>query len=194
VTGNAIEYEHLAALLNRSGSPLPLAELHGGLCGLICASGRQAWSGWLDGLLDDCDADSATLAEIDRELKVLGSETFAALSGWTFEFAPLLPDDETDVAERAESLALWCHGFLAGLVIGGVDLAHGQPALSAEVDELVRDFAEISQGAAAADERADEDHGDRALTELVEYVRVGAKFIFEELVAEPESREERRIH
>lgn len=194
MTGNAIDFGRLTELLNRSGSPLPLAELHGGLCGLICAGGREVWSGWIDGLLDDCDADSATLAELDRELKALGSATAASLADWSFEFAPLLPDDDSEVRDRADALALWCHGFLSGLVIGGVDLAQGQAALSAEVDELVRDFAEISQVGAGAEERADSEQGEGALTELIEYVRVGAKFIFEELVAGPESREERRIH
>jgi len=192
VTANPIDYSHLAALLTRSGSPLPPAELHGGLCGVICASGRKAASGWLDEFMDDCTGDAATLAELDNQLRTLGTVTFNALSGWTFEFNPLLPDDESAIALRAEALALWCHGFLAGLVVGGVDLAGDPSGLSAEINELVRDFAEISRAGAEAEES--DDAGDSSLTELIEYVRVGAQCIFEELVAGSAGRESPTIH
>jgi uncharacterized protein YgfB (UPF0149 family) len=194
VTANLIEYSQLAALLTRSGSPLPPAELHGGLCGVICASGRKAAAGWLDELIDDCTGDAATLAELDSELRTLGTVTFNALSGWTLEFNPLLPDDESALAQRAEALALWCHGFLAGLVVGGVDLAGEPSGLSAELNELVRDFAEISRAGADADAEEIGESGDRSLTELIEYVRVGAQCIFEELVANGAGRDSPTIH
>ena len=192
VTANPIEYSQLAALLSRSGSPLPPAELHGGLCGVICASGRKAAAGWLDELIDDCTGDAATLAELDNQLRTLGTVTFNALSGWTLEFNPLLPDDDSAVAQRAEALALWCHGFLAGLVVGGVDLAGDPSGLSAELNELVRDFAEISRAGAEAEEAGES--GDRSLTELIEYVRVGAQCIFEELVAGRDGRDSPTFH
>lgn len=192
VTANPIDYSHLAALLTRSGSPLPPAELHGGLCGVICASGRKAAAGWLDELIDDCTGDVATLAELDSQLRTLGTVTFNALSGWTLEFNPLLPDDDSAIAQRAEALALWCHGFLAGLVVGGVDLAGETSGLSAETNELVRDFAEISRAGVDAEETGES--GDRSLTELIEYVRVGAQCIFEELVAGSAGRDSPTIH
>ena len=106
--------------------------------------------------------------------------------------APLLPDDESALAQRAEALALWCHGFLAGLVVGGVDLAGDPSGLSAELNELVRDFAEISRAGAEAEEAGES--GDRSLTELIEYVRVGAQCIFEELVAGSDGRDSPTIH
>ncbi|HUF73583.1 MAG TPA: UPF0149 family protein [Gammaproteobacteria bacterium] len=186
------DYRDLADLLHRSGAPLPLAELHGGLCGVICASGRQAASSWLDSLLDDCTADADTLSRLASRLEVLGKDTWQALSGLTLEFCPLLPGDEAGVDQRAEALGLWCHGFLAGLVIGGVDLAGGTETLSAELDELVRDFAEISRAGADREEIEDPELGDGSLTELVEFVRVGTQFVFEGLV--PDSRRERVVH
>jgi uncharacterized protein YgfB (UPF0149 family) len=192
VNSNAIDYSQLALLLTRSGSPLPPAELHGGLCGVICASGRKAASGWLDELIDDCTGDAATLAELDNQLRMLGTVTFNALSGWTLEFNPLLPDDDSAIAQRAEALALWCHGFLAGLIVGGVDLASEPSGLSAEINELVRDFAEISRAGADGEESGES--GDRSLTELIEYVRVGAQCIFEELVAGADGRDAPTIH
>ena len=196
VNTNPIEYSQLAALLSRSGSPLPPAELHGGLCGVLCASGRKAAAGWLDELIDDCAGDAATLAELDSQLRTLGTLTFNALSGWSLEFVPLLPDDDSALSQRAEALALWCHGFLAGLIVGGVDLAGEPSKLSDELNELVRDFAEISRADGTVDAEGDEasDAGDHSLTELIEYVRVGAQFIFEELVTGAEGRDAPTIH
>jgi hypothetical protein len=169
-----------------------LAELHGGLCGVICASGREAARSWLDELLDDCGGDMETLSELAGRLEALGNDTWQALSGLAMEFAPLLPDDEAGIDQRAEALALWCHGFLAGLVIGGIDLTGSSAPLSQDLSELVHDFAAISQAGPDSQEFEDPDLGDNSLMELVEFVRVGAQFVFEELVAEQPAQ--RTIH
>jgi yecA family protein len=194
VTANTIDYGHLDALLTHSGAPLSLSELHGGLCGLICTGGPKAAVGWLDSLVDDCEADDATLAELSQNLETLGNETSQALSGWSLEFEPMLPEDDEAIAARGEALGLWCHGFLAGLVIGGLDLGGADGALSGEVAELVRDFSEISRAGAAPNESENPDIGDRSLAELVEYVRVGAQLIFEELARSSGSDAQRTIH
>jgi hypothetical protein len=192
VSGIVVDYVDLAELLNRSGSPLPLAELHGGLCGVICASGREAAQSWLDELIDDCGGDADTLAELAGRLEALGNQTWQALRGLSMEFSPLLPDDDSAIDQRAEALGLWCHGFLAGLVIGGIDLTGGSAVLSQDLSELVRDFAAISQAGPDSQEFDDPDLGDNSLTELVEFVRVGAQFVFEELTAD--QPEQRTIH
>lgn len=188
-----MDYDVLSELLTSSGSPLPLAELHGGLCGVICASGPGAAANWLDSLLEDCSGDADSRSRLAPELRTLGDETLASLRGASLEFRPLLPDDECSVDSRADALALWCHGFLAGLVIGGLDLSGAGDSLSAEIDELVRDFAEISRAGADVEEIEDSELGESSLVELVEYVRVGAQFAFEEM-APAEPAERRTIH
>ena len=187
-----IEYTDLAELLHRSKSPLALSELHGGLCGVICASGRDVAQSWLDNILDDCAGDGELLATLASRLEQLCDESMRALGGLSLEFAPLLPDDDADIDQRADALALWCHGFLAGLVIGGLDLVGGQSELSNEIAEVIADFAEISKAGAATDEIDDTELGDSSLVELVEFVRVGAQYIYEELTQEP--RQQRTIH
>jgi hypothetical protein len=197
VTGDASDYRSLAELLTRSGSPLVLAEVHGGLCGVICAGGRDAGTSWLDGLIDDCAADSDTLSELAARFESLGAETWQAFNRVALEFVLLLPDETHDLDQRAEALALWCHGYLAGLVIGGLDLGSGRTELSAEFAELVADLAEISKaGAGAKDLESAEsaEAGEAALTELVEYVRVGAQFVFEELAVDDTPAEQRTLH
>jgi yecA family protein len=188
------EYFSLSDLLSQSGSPLLLAELHGGLCGVICAGGRDAGASWLDDVLDDCTADASTLSELAERLGSLVDSTWQTLNGNCLEFAPLLPGDDSAIDMRADALALWCHGFLAGLVVGGLDLVSGSERVSDEMAELVRDFAEISKAGADAGEIEDEEVGARALTELVEFVRVGAQYCFEEMMAKSDATPKRTIH
>lgn len=194
VTGKVSEFAELSELLEMAGSPLPLAELHGGLCGVICAGGQKAALQWLEGLLEDCSSsDAEVLERLERDLKSLGDRTWAAFQGHALEFAPLLPDDDAGLAPRVEALALWCHGFLAGLVIGGLDLTAGD-MLSEEMSELVHDFVHISRAGIGPDEHDDADVADGSLVELVEYARIGAQLAFEELARRPETPERRTIH
>jgi uncharacterized protein YgfB (UPF0149 family) len=93
------------------------------------------------------------------------------------EFEPLLPDDESPLNGRANALALWCTGFLYGLGTGHIsDLE----ALNGDVGEIVRDFTEISR-ATGDDAEADESN-EQAYAELVEFIRVAAQVVFEELL------------
>jgi uncharacterized protein YgfB (UPF0149 family) len=193
VTGIGSDYGILSELLDRSGSPVPLAELHGSLCGVICASGRRAAESWLDDLITECAGDAGAVSELGDELRVLGNDTWQALNGSNLEFSPLLPDDQSRVEQRVEALALWCHGFLAGLVVGGLEFGR-DGELPDELQELVRDFAEISKAGASPEEIDDGNFSDNALVELEEYVRIGAQLVFEELTPVSGTEAQRTIH
>jgi hypothetical protein len=94
------------------------------------------------------------------------------------EFEPLLPDDEQPLNGRANALALWCTGFLYGLGTGQIsDLE----ALNGDVGEIVRDFTEISR--ATGDDADADESNEQAYAELVEFIRVAAQVVFEELAA-----------
>ena len=93
------------------------------------------------------------------------------------EFEPLLPDDEQPLNGRANALALWCTGFLYGLGTGHIsDLE----ALNGDVGEIVRDFTEISR--ATGDDADADESNEQAYAELVEFIRVAAQVVFEELL------------
>lgn len=174
-----MNHESVADLLDRAGFAMTVAELHGGMCGIFCAGGRDAVSGWFGDLLDESDCDEGQLAEFAGLLETLGESVWMSLRGQSFEFMPLLPDDDASIEQRAESLGLWCHGFLAGLVIGGMDFSSNNPPLSDELAELVHDFAQISRAGADSGEE-DPEEVERSFVELVEYVRVGAQLFFDE--------------
>src|SRR5258705_12555250 len=116
-------------------------------------------------------------AESDTEVfDLLFNETSQALGGQGMEFSPLLPDDDAPLAERATSLGGWCQGFLYG--IGAGKLA-SVAELPGDLPEVIRDFTEISR--AAVDDADSAETNEQAYVELVEFVRVSAQLVFDEL-------------
>ena len=170
-----MQYTPLSKTLEEAGVGLPLSELHGGLCGLLCAAGVGAADAWLQESIGGHDARAQTAAQ---ELRTLQFETWGELAGSDMQFAPLIPEDDRALEERVDALAEWCHGFLSGLGLGGVALSEDA---TEQVREIVGDLAEISRAGLSAEERDNETESDFVLTELVEYVRVGVQIVFEEL-------------
>lgn len=143
---------------------LDACELHGSLCGLLCAGGALAREDWLARVaLDDEVSAPPSGSALDR----LFLESRSQLDDPDFGFALLLPPDRAEVAQRAESLLAWCRGFLGGFGLG----AGARPPLSAESGEALEDLARIARSDLAyEDPEADES----ALMEITEFVRVAA--------------------
>ena len=118
-------------------------------------------------------------------VRELFEETRAALSGQNMEFELLLPDDDQPLERRTEALCLWCNGFIYGLGTAG----HSDPTrLAGDAGEIVRDFNQIMQ--AGVDESEGEEANESAFAELVEYVRVGVKNVYEQLAVQREQPSE----
>ena len=114
------------------------------------------------------------VAELSRQLRQLYAETQQNLYEGQMAFQPFLPHDDAPLVDRTDALALWCQGFLYGLSIGrGVA---GQT--SDDVREAIEDLAQIAR--AGVSDESDEDD-EVAYVELVEFLRVSAQLIFEEL-------------
>lgn len=169
-----LDYDALQDALARAGAVIALPELHGGVCGALCAAGAPGAERWLVDCLRDqeltrIDADLATV------LAQLVGTSWRMLNDEALAFAPLLPDDDAPLGDQVQALALWCHGFLGAVAVSG-SAGDGQ-----DVGEVLRDFAEISRAGLSEAEAAGEDRPDFALAEIQEYVRVGAQLVFEEL-------------
>ena len=94
-------------------------------------------------------------------------------------FSPMLPDDDEALIDRAEELACWCQSFLAGMGAAGT---LDKDAMGEQVGEIVLDFSRLAQaGFDEDDEDHDEDESENAFAEILEFVRVGAQLIYEEL-------------
>ncbi len=167
------DYTDVVALLETAGAEASPAELHGVVVGLVCGGVEQRFNCLLDYLYPSGqrNADSEPLAGLLADLDRGCSKDLA--SG-QLSFRLLLPDDDYDEQLRVEALAQWCEGFLHGL--GRGQLAADKP-LPEDVRELLNDFAEITR--ADPGSAGDEEEVEAALTEIVEYVRVGVQTIFE---------------
>jgi yecA family protein len=169
-----IRFEDFEDALATAGSLADAAEAHGSLCGALCSMAPYKMQDWVNEILPDGAALSdESAAMIERVF----AATAASFGEQGMEFEPLLPDDESPLNGRANALALWCTGFLYGLGTGHIsDLE----ALNGDVGEIVRDFTEISR--ATGDEAEADESNEQAYAELVEFIRVAAQVVFEELL------------
>lgn len=179
LTTHLAVFEHLSRML----APLNPAELHGLLCGLLCADpnlDRDRWLRHADELLGE----DAELTEVARDLLLKLFEYGAAqLNSEDGTVAPLLPDDATPLEQRTAALGVWCQGLLYGLGLGQAD-RHGR--LSEESQEFLRDAVEIAKVDFETDEASEVD--EVAYAEIVEYLRVGLLLLQQDLHRPPTSR------
>ncbi len=177
-----LDYDRLRESLSSAGAVVALAELHGGLCGALCAGGAHAAGRWLADCLEDEELAAPTTALAADLAELLGvSETTLADSELQFEL--LLPGDDAPLEEQVQALALWCQGFLNGVGTTAPRVAR-QSTEGSSLPEILRDFAEISRAGLSEAEAAGEGQADFALAEIQEYVRISVQIVFEELAAE----------
>ena len=100
----------------------------------------------------------------------------AVLEAPDMEFEPLLPPGEAGLPERVEALGAWAQGFLYGFGAAG---PFPRGALPADIAEVLSDFAEVSRAGNVGAEAVEVE--ENALAELVEYLRVGAQLVYDEL-------------
>jgi len=176
----SIKFSDAAAALT-SASTAAIAEAHGCLSGALCASHDYSLARWREELLHDVsemtasEAAAIEAAPVQDLLQTLYTGTLRALRGDEMEFAPFLPDDDAPLAQRAEALAQWCQGFLYGF--GSV--SSGQRKYPAEVEEVLRDLAQIARATAGDTEPTDADEAD--YVEIVEFIRAGVQLLHDEL-------------
>lgn len=168
------DYDLLATLLRESGTALGPAEVHGVLTGALCAPGdaEPAWRR----LILESEAAAPAAEALFEQLVELQELTRSMLDGSEFDFEPLLPGEEAGLSGQLAGFTDWCRGFLLGLAAAGPS---DQRALSAEVTEFVEDVVQMSEAELEA-EGTDEEGEERALAELVEYLRAGVQILYEE--------------
>jgi uncharacterized protein YgfB (UPF0149 family) len=167
-------FEHLTGLLN----PLNPAELHGLLCGLLCADEGLNSDQWLH-YAGEMLVEEVELSEPVREvLAKLLQYGIAQMKDSDGSITPLLPDDDAPLNQRADALGAWCHGLLYGLGLG-LGQVEQHRRLSEESQEFLRDATEIAQVGFDADEAGEAD--ETAYAEVVEYLRVGLLLIHADL-------------
>jgi hypothetical protein len=166
-------HPELQEALARANLTIDAAEAHGWLSGALCVRRRYGAGDWLAELAAD-SGDDAPVA--DAPLAGVAAETLAALASDDFEFAPLLPGEESPLADRVASLAAWSGGILYGIGTGASEQA---VSADGDVGEFLRDLADIAR--AEREPGRGGEAGERDFADLVEFVRAGAQLAFDEL-------------
>jgi uncharacterized protein YgfB (UPF0149 family) len=168
----AATYDEFEHVLQEARAVQKPAEAHGTLAGALCSSPDYGLIEWIHEILPDDSREEEALQS--SVLQNIYDSTVRRLAGNEADFAPLLPDDDAPLAERADALSLWCQGFLYGV---GSGAASDPGKVSSEVDEIIQDLTQIARGV-EADEQNEEN--ENAFAEVVEFVRVGVQLLFVE--------------
>jgi len=174
-----IDHDALDHLLKRCGSDWNAGQVHGLLCSRLAVTGAAGARRWFAQVLEGIDPNSPLRSDCEVALDALCTKTWGQLVDRQSEFVLLLPDDEESATQRAEAMGQWCEGFLHGLV----SEKHSEDLKARLAEEpladIIKDMLQITR-AVSGDEQ-DEDGEEEAFVELVEYLRVAAQLMYEEL-------------
>lgn len=159
------------------------SDLHGSLTGYLCAGGRASAEEWPAAL--EIESDAGTPLR-DETLIRLYRDCRAQLDDPDLDFEPLLPASDAPVERRAEALVEWCRGFLGGVGLSGTATA----LFSADANEVLADIGRI---AASHFDYDDAEEDESALSEVLEFVRVGVLLLHTELT-KPRAAAGRSVH
>ena len=175
-------YAQVSAALLAASADIAPAEVHGLMCGLICASPYLNAPLW-EPFIPSQKKNQASRAVFQD----LYAGSTALISEFALEFSLLLPEETSDINLRTEELGLWCQGFLVGLRQGPLKLptppamqhALTAPEEASEAASALQDLAEIAQVSFGAIHANEEE--ETALFELIEYVRLATLMLYHEL-------------
>ncbi|MCP5158484.1 MAG: UPF0149 family protein [Gammaproteobacteria bacterium] len=168
---DSFQFEHLSRLL----APIDPAELHGLLCGLLCARINPDRNQWLLHAREMLADDSEFSSTVNDLLWQWFDEGIIRINSLDEPITPLLPDDDAPLSQRVNALSGWCQGLLYGLGLGEIGPDN---RLSAESQEFLRDIADIAQVGFDTDEGGEAD--ENAYFEVIEYLRVGTLLIHQD--------------
>lgn len=170
-------HTQLTQALKAVGADIEGAECHGMLCGMLASGVSFRSSAWL------------THAAGREDLSPFGPEgsghvvwdvlkaTRKAFSDGACELRLVLPAENANIGERAGALVFWSRGFLSGFGLAG-------PLSFAELDAEARAFLEDLTRIARLDTRIEAaEENEQILTELEEFLRLGALMVFEQTSA-----------
>ena len=175
-----MKFEYIDKIRQKSGINIDVSECHGNICACLCSENMTA-----EVLLpEEIKADESSLSSETMKLKTvflsLIAETLEQLNDAEMSFYPLLSPDSESLTNRTLSLSSWCQGFIDGfgyvIVQKNISMDHIEQDI---IGEIIEDFSQISKLTSAS--VMNEDEEELAYMEVVEYVRVGAQLIFEEM-------------
>ncbi|WP_407656416.1 UPF0149 family protein [Legionella septentrionalis] len=155
--------------------PISPSELHGIICGFLCAGELQKGETYLRTLLLHKSNESTRAAlSIIFEVFTISQQQ---IGNFDFEFQLMLPDDETPLRDRAQAFGEWCSGFMQGLRMSGVDVNQLQEEDAQDALQHLAEFSQLDYESLHVDEE-----DEQALLEVSEYARLAVLRIYNDLL------------
>ena len=179
---DTIDYLKLEQVLHQGDADFTVAESQAIASGMLVvniAADKLAWVKLIVGEVDDTNNQQRAIVSLDK----LFEQTKKQLQDSNLEFNLLIPDDDDPISHRFNAVQDWCRGFLTGVALSGVSLENKESALPEDTRDLLKDFANISSSGDFdfEEEEGEDAESEIALAEIVEYLRMGALLINEEL-------------
>lgn len=171
---DVLDYYELEAELGKIQALATPSEAHGILCGQLSGGLKVDGLAWLKLFLPNLGVKREPWEDSREWFFELRSLTLSELADDQFNFMPILPDDEDPLETRLTALAEWCSGFLAGF---GTTGERNKDDFSEDCLMALRDLQQISQ---VDTEIEEEEMGENAYFEVLEYVRMAALMLFTE--------------
>lgn len=175
-------YRHLDAALRRSGAGWNAAQAHGFITAGLALRGPDAGTELIARILEQVTPGSAERHDCELLLRAEIEATERALAERLSGFSPLLPADDEPAARRTEALAHWCEGFLHGLVSSERSTELEKRLAAEPIADIIRDMLEMTRAVADGTDAREEE---QAYVEIVEYLRIAAQLVYEELADTP---------
>jgi uncharacterized protein YgfB (UPF0149 family) len=170
------DYSRLDGALNSIGLNLGASEIHGVICGLVCAGTTQNHIDWMSGLFQDWPQEDLLAREAREMIGELYYASRDLIGGDDLTFTPFLPDDSQPVSARAKALSEWCEGYLFGLGMSGVT----DQQLQGDAREALQDISHFTRLDYESLESGEAT--EQAYAELQEFLKVVTILIWGELV------------
>ncbi|MCL6270280.1 UPF0149 family protein [Sansalvadorimonas sp. 2012CJ34-2] len=167
-------FDQLSDLFLEVKSLTSPSELHGVLCGQLCAGLRPSQQTWLASAEEQLNVADGLTARAKSVLADFYDVVMTNLSSESLSFSLLLPDDDETVGQRTEALGQWCAGFLSGYGMGGI----ARENMSEESIGVLTDLAQIAQ--VEAEDLEESEDSERDFFEVCEYVRMATLMLFSE--------------
>lgn len=172
-----LNFDELCHLFHECQALHGPSELQGYAVGKLCGGARLEANDWQLAAWQLLDIRKQPSPEAVSSVQAIYDGSLAQLMDVETELHLLLPEDDRDLSLGCLAIGQWAQGFLQGLGTSGMA---GEKELSAESTEAIRDLASIAQIEAPEDDTELETSW-RELEEIVEYVRVAAITVFEEV-------------
>lgn len=171
---NLPDYQNFNNIIAILELPFSGSELHGMICGYLCAGAAYEGEAYLRALTSN-KKDQSTRAAV---LAIFEIYTISQhqLGNFDFGFEMFLPGEHEPLLERAQAFSEWCEGFTQSMSVSGIDSARLQEEESQEALQHIQEFAQLDYESLRVDEE-----DEKALVEVSEYARMAVLRLYSDL-------------